>query len=79
MIKSNPPYSNQPANKQLKVNYKTNRKIISFTQNIIGMGCVASTEEDKKSKAFDKKLKEDGEKAAKDIKLLLLGMVGPLE
>jgi hypothetical protein len=37
------------------------------------MGCVASSEEEKKSKELDKKLKEDGEKAARDIKLLLLG------
>ena len=37
------------------------------------MGCVASTEEQKRSKELDKKLKEDGEKASRDIKLLLLG------
>lgn len=37
------------------------------------MGCVASTEEEKKSKELDRKLKEDGEKASRDIKLLLLG------
>ncbi len=37
------------------------------------MGCASSTEEEKLSKELDRKIKEDAEKAAKDIKLLLLG------
>ena len=38
------------------------------------MGCAGSvTEEEKKSRELDKKLKEDAKKAALDIKLLLLG------
>lgn len=37
------------------------------------MGCAASTEEEKRSKEFDKQLKKDAEIAARDIKLLLLG------
>lgn len=41
------------------------------------MGCTSSAEERAalaRSKAIEKNLKEDGAQAAKDIKLLLLGM-----
>ncbi len=41
------------------------------------MGCASSTDDNKtaveRSKDIEKKLKEDGMQAAKDIKLLLLG------
>ena len=44
------------------------------------MGCTNSSAEDReaqeRSKIFDKQLKEDAEKASKEVKLLLLGAGG---
>uniref|UniRef100_A0AAV2M7W4 Uncharacterized protein n=1 Tax=Knipowitschia caucasica TaxID=637954 RepID=A0AAV2M7W4_KNICA len=44
------------------------------------MGCTVSAEDKaaaERSKMIDKNLREDGEKAAREVKLLLLGMYPP--